>query len=87
MEPFVFALATAICDNVGPPFQVEILFSVIGGDGAGNPISLGYTYLYDTSMPASSNIANMKAGIAALVSSQNNLKLLTNNVNILMTVN
>ena len=87
MDPFVFALPTAICDIPGPPLQVEILFSVIGGDGAGNPISLGYTYLYDTSIPTSSNIANMKSGIAELVSSQNNLKLLTNNVNILMTVN
>ncbi len=88
MEPYVIALPIQVCTSNGPPpLQVDAVFSVVGLDANGVGIALGLTYCYDNSNPVASNIANIKALIVKQVESTFNITLLTNNVNLVMTVN
>ncbi len=88
MDPYVLVLPTQICTTSGPPpLQVLIDFSVIGLDTVGGTIAFGVAYIYDNTLPAASNIANIKALVVAQAAILSNVKLLTNNVTLLMTVN
>ncbi len=88
MDPYVLVLATQICtSSVAPPLQILIDFTVVGADANGGTISFGVSYVYDNSIPAASNISNIKAAVVEQAAISNGVKLVTNNVNILMTVN
>lgn len=87
MEPSVFALPVSAVFVVGTLNQVDITTNVSGSDGNGVPINFLNDFLWDCTQPAATNLANMKAGIIAQALQAVNVKLSSNNVNILMAVN
>ncbi len=87
MEPYVFALPVNLCLTAGNPPQVDIVINVLGVDTNGIPIVFDTTFCIDISLPISTNIANIKAAIVTDAAIFSNVKLQTNNITLLMTVN
>ena len=87
MEPYIFVLPFAVCTTQTPPVQVEIMFNATGVDSNGLTFALSYSYIYDNTLAQSENFANIKAGIVAQAALIDGVKLATNNVNLIMTVN
>jgi hypothetical protein len=86
LNPFAFAFPIAISYVYGSLTQLDITFTVSGGDGNGNPVSFQIDYIWDASLAVSDNLAGLKAAIAAQCLSEFNLTVQTCNVNILMGV-
>jgi hypothetical protein len=84
MEPFALTLPTEVCTVTGD--QLQIIFTSVGTDGNGGAFALQTFFNWDNTLPASANIANVKAAIVAQALSQNGTVLLTSNVNVLMAV-
>ncbi len=87
MEPFAFALPTAICYVVGSFTQVEITMTISGGDGGGNPIETGILFIWDAAVPVSDNLSILKTAIVNQIATQFNTVVLSTNVNVLMGIN
>lgn len=86
MDPFAFALPYEIEYVTGSLTQVDISFTVSGGDGNGNPVSFSLDFIWDGSLPVSTNLASLKTVIINQCASEFNLTVLSSNVNILMAV-
>ncbi len=87
METFAVAFPTSICTVTGTQ-QIDILIDTLGFASDGTNISFSTTYCFDSSLPASVNIANIKEAIVEnAVILNNGVKLLTNNITLLLTVN
>lgn len=86
MSAFAFALPYQIEYVTGSLTQVDITFSVSGGDGNGIPVSLQIDYIWDASLAVSDNLAALKTEVVNQIQSQYNLTVLSTNVNILMGV-
>lgn len=87
MEPFAFALPFQIAYVTGSLTQVDVTFTVTGGDGNGNPVIFSIDFIWDASQPVATNFANLKTAIVNQCASQFNLTVLSSNVNVLMAVN
>lgn len=85
MSAFAFALPYQIDYVTGSLTQVDITFTVTGGDGNGNPVVFQIDYIWDASLDVSTNLAALKTAIVNQCASDN-LTVLSNNVNILMAV-
>lgn len=86
MNPYAFALPFAISYVIGSLTQLDISFSVSGGDGDGNPVSFELDYIWDASLAVSDNLAGLKTAIVNQCQSEFNLTVLSTNVNVLMGV-
>jgi hypothetical protein len=86
MNPFAFAFPYAIDIVTGSATQVDISFTVSGGDGNGSPVGFSFDFIWDASLPVSTNLSSLKTTIAAQCLTQFNLVVLSTNVNILMAV-
>lgn len=86
MSAFAFALPYQISYVVGSSTQVDISFTVMGGDGNNNPVAFGIDFIWDASLDVSTNLANLKTAILNQCASEFNLTVLSSNVNILMAV-
>lgn len=86
MNPFAFALPFQIVYVVGSLTQVDITFTVSGGDGNGNPVSITMDYIWDASLAVSDNLSGLKTAIVNQILSEYNLTVQSTNVNILMGV-
>jgi hypothetical protein len=86
MSAFAFALPYQIEYVTGSLTQVDITFSVSGGDGNGIPVSLQIDYIWDASLAVSDNLAALKTAVVNQIQSQYGVTVLSTNVNILMGV-
>lgn len=86
MNSYAFALPIQISYVTGSLTQVDITFTVSGGDGDGNPVSFSIDFIWDASLAVSDNLASLKTAILNQCASEFNLTVLSNNVNILMAV-
>lgn len=86
MEPFAFALPFQIGYVNGSLSQVDITFSVSGGDGNGNPVSFAIDFIWDATLAVSTNLASLKTAIVDQCASEFNLTVTSDNVNVLMAV-
>jgi hypothetical protein len=86
MSAFAFALPFQIGYIIGSLTQVDITFSISGGDGNGTPVSTSIDYIWDASLAVSDNLAALKTAVVNQIQSQFNVTVLSTNVNILMGV-
>lgn len=86
MDAFAFALPIQIAYVTGSLTQVDITFTVTGGDGNGNPVIFAIDFIWDASLAVADNLASLKTAILNQCQSEFNLTVLSSNVNILMAV-
>ncbi len=85
MDPFAFALPYQIDYVDGSLTQVDITFTVTGGDGNGAPVIFQIDFIWDASLAVSDNLSGLKAAIVNQFS-QFGLALPSTNANVLMGV-
>jgi hypothetical protein len=86
MSAFAFALPAQIDYVTGSLSQVDITFSVTGGDGNGQPVIFGIDYIWDATLAVSDNLAALKTAIVNQCLSEFDVTVASTNVNILMGV-
>ncbi len=86
MSAFAFALPLALDYVNGSLTQVDITFTISGGDGNGIPVSLEIDYIWDASLAVSDNLAALKTAVVNQIQSVYNVTVASTNVNVLMGV-
>jgi hypothetical protein len=89
MQPFAFAFPSEpFVSAIGQATQLNICLVTIAGDGI-NPAKqlVDLPYTYDVTLPLATNLANIKAAVAALAASEAGIQVSTDNVMLLLAVN